>query len=250
MIRLLLGTPGSGKSLNMARMIFSDLKPGKDLQVITNVPLNLNVIPEESRKRYTYISNEELQDASCLVRYAEKYWASHYAKNHADGEHRLHLYIDECQILFNARDWQKNKDKFWPTFFSVHRHYGFYIVLVTQMMSSIDKQVRGVIEYYTVHRKVSNFGLFGWVVSNLLFRGRLFVTVECWAPLNEKIDSGFFLYRKKLGKIYNTHALFGLDGTINQNGIIRYLNDKKDQDYSYLENDDGIIKNFTEAYEI
>lgn len=228
MITCLIGTPGSGKSLNMARMIYRRLKPREKYYVITNVPLNIDMIPPESRSRYRYVSNEQLADAKYLIQIATDYWEKHTYRDHNDYETRLQLFIDECQILFNSRDWQKNKEKNWPMFFSVHRHYGYNVILVTQMLSSLDKQVRGVIEYYTIHRKVSNFGLFGWALS-LLFRGGLFVTVLCWAPLNQKIADEFFVYRKKFGAIYNTHALFFEDGRVDAVGIGKKEGDENEE---------------------
>lgn len=227
MITCLVGVPGSGKSLDMARMIYRDLHPKRNTYVITNIPLNESAIPIGSRDRYCYVSNLELENANILIQIATDYWSCHYAKNHEDAENRIHLYIDECQILFNARDWQRNKEKGWPLFFSVHRHYGFKVYLITQMLTSIDKQVRGVIEYYIQHRKVGNFGMFGWFLG-LLTGNRLFVTVTMWAPVDEKIYSEFFLYKAKYGRLYNTHALFDLNGNISE-AVIRYEKDiKKD----------------------
>lgn len=241
MITALVGPPGSGKSLDMARLVFRDLSEGRDTYVVSNVPINLEYFSETARERFRYVSNEELKDARILIKIATEYWANHYAKNHDDAEDRLHLYIDECQILFNAREWQNNK--YWATFFSVHRHYGFRVYLMTQMLTSIDKQVRGVIEYYIQHRKVSNFGMFGWFLG-VLTRNRLFVAVTVWAPLDEKVYSEFFLYRDKLGKIYNTHALFNLDGTTSE-GVIRYVSDVKKTKVALLDS-----KEIIEAEEV
>lgn len=231
MITAFVGNPGSGKSLHMAMCIVRDLSPKKDTYVITNIPLNIEVIPEESRDRYKFVSNEELKDAQILVKIATEYWEHHVAYSQEDAENRIHLYIDECQYLFNAREWQKNKN--WTMFFSVHRHYGFKVYLITQMLGSIDKQVRGVIEYYIQHRKVCNFGLVGSIVG-FLTRNRLFVTVTMWAPLDEKISSDFFLYKEKYGNIYNTHALFGLDGSTKE-GVIRYEKKNKKNIFTSLD---------------
>lgn len=209
MIQCLIGTPGSGKSLHLSRLILESLRPKSKKLVVTNVPINLDAVAPSARSRYVYVDNDRLSDARTLIAIAEDYWKNHTASNVDDYETRIQLYIDECQMLFNSRDWQKNSKNYWPTFFSVHRHYGFQIILVTQMLTSIDKQVRGVIEYYTIHRKVSNFGIPGFLLG-LLFHGGLFVSVTCWAPVDEKIYSSWFLYRKKYGELYNTHAMFGI----------------------------------------
>lgn len=207
MINAFIGTPGSGKSLHLSKCILDDLKPKKQILVVTNVPIKRTCIDPRSYDRYVYVSNEQLKNAKILIKIAEEYWKTHTCTNPNEYESRIRLYIDECQLLFNARDWQKNSKTYWPSFFSVHRHYGYHVVLVTQMLSSLDKQVRGLVEYYTVHRKVSNFGVSGFLLG-LIFRGGLFCSVTCWAPIDEKIFSEFFIYHKRYGETYDTHSMF------------------------------------------
>lgn len=201
-----VGTPGSGKSLHMARYIWADLNQKKECYVIANIPINLEKMKHP--ERFKLVTNDELKDAANLIDLATKYWSCHTARSVDDAENRIHLYIDEAQILFNARDWQQNSKgkQTWPWFFSVHRHYGFRIVLCTQMLSNLDKQVRGNVEYTIQHRKVTNYGMIGFFLGLIL--PSLFVSIEVWQPIQQKLSSSFFIYRKKYGEIYNTHALF------------------------------------------
>ena len=55
----------------------------------------------------------------------------------------------------------------------------------------IDKQIRSLIEYEYIHRKVSNFGVVGKVMSMVTF-GKLFCAVKMWYPLNERLGAEFF----------------------------------------------------------
>lgn len=211
MIYLYSGTPGSGKSLHMARMIFMLLKHS-DCLVIGNFYIKKDYFTDEQYSRFIYVPNEEMKPDK-LIEIATKFWSTHKAKNFRDAEQKIRLFIDEAQILFNARDWQKNSVAGWPTFFSVHRHYGFEIVLCTQMDTNLDKQVRGVIETQVIHRKLENIGIGGKVI-NLLMGGGMFFAVVRWYPMHEKVDGYFFKYKKKYSDVYDTHALFALNGEV------------------------------------
>lgn len=63
------------------------------------------------------------------------------------------------------------------------------------------------IEYEWVHRKVSNFGIQGKLISAFC-GGKLFVAVKVWYPMKEKVGSEFYMYRKRYADIYDTYALF------------------------------------------
>lgn len=216
MIYLYSGTPGSGKSLHMAKVIYTVLKRTECL-VICNFMINEDCFTDEELKRFIFLDNNEMIPDN-LVRIAEEYWSDHKAKSHKDAESRIRLFIDESQILFNARDWQKNYSLGWTNFFSVHRHYGFEVVLCTQIDTNLDKQVRALIETQCIHRKIENIGAGGRFVS-MFFGGGLFYCVVRWYPMHEKVDGYFFTYQKKFAKIYDTHMLF--NKTDNKKSIIQ-----------------------------
>ena len=71
----------------------------------------------------------------------------------------------------------------------------------------IDRQIRGLIEYEFIHRKLSNYG-FGGKIMSLLFGGNTFVSVEMWYPLRLKISSDFIHARKYYYSIYDTFGTF------------------------------------------
>ena len=71
----------------------------------------------------------------------------------------------------------------------------------------IDKQLRGLIEYEYIHRKLSNYG-FGGKIMSLLFGGNTFVVVQMWYPLKVKISSDFVHARKYYYSIYDTFGTF------------------------------------------
>lgn len=201
MIYLYTGTPGSGKSLDTARMIKGQLMLNNP--VICNFPINTTKV--KNPEKFIYKCNEELT-SEYLCGFAKDYWGKGRPK-----EGGITLVIDECQMLFNARDWSKAGRSDWNKFFQVHRHYGYDIVLVTQFDSMIDKQVRSLVEYEVKHRKVSNFGIRGYFLQLLFLAPTLFCKIKYWYPMKEKISAEFYRGGKRLYSLYDTYALSFLD---------------------------------------
>lgn len=200
MIYLYSGTPGSGKSLHCARTIMLQLKRG--LPVIANFDINTKKIGSKDYPFYFW-SNEEVTPDR-LVSFACDYW-----KGRTVCEGKLTLVIDECQIMFNSREWNAKGRSDWLSFFTQHRKYGYDVILIAQFDRMIDRQIRSLIEYSTVHRKVSNIGIKGKILS-ILSLGTLFISVKVWYPMNERIGAEFFTARKKYYSLYDTYNTFGI----------------------------------------
>lgn len=201
MIYLYSGTPGSGKSLHTARTIYYCLKRG--CPVIANFPINLDLI-KKRKAEYVVKDNANLTP-DFLIDYSRDFFKGKHMK-----EGQLLLVIDECQLMFNAREWNTKGRAEWLSFFTQHRHFGYDIILVAQFDRMIDRQIRSLIEYEYIHRKVSNFGAKGLVLS-LISGGHLHVSVKMWYPLQEKVGSEFFKARKRYYRLYDTFALFDSD---------------------------------------
>lgn len=204
MIYLYTGTPGSGKSLDTARMIKGQL--AMKHPVICNFPISNKV---KNYEYFTYKTNEEL-----TVDYLTDFARNYFGKNRVK-EGQITLVIDECQMLFNSRDWSKPDRSGWNQFFQIHRHFGYDVVLVTQFDSMIDKQIRSLVEYEIIHRKISNYGLKGYFLQLLFLAPTLFVRIKIWYPMKEKVDSTFFRGRKSLYALYDTYALSFVDNDEN-----------------------------------
>lgn len=205
MISLYSGTPGSGKSLHAASCIYWALKRNKP--VVCNFPVNLqNVSKRQKDLPFFDLSNTNMTP-DWLITFSHIYF---WSTGKPIKEGSITLIIDECQLLFNAREWQQTGRSEWLSFFTQHRKYGYDIILVAQFDRMIDRQIRSLIEYEYVHRKVSNFGLGGFFL-NLFAGGKLFVGVKVWYPLKEKIGSDFFRAKKKYYSLYDTFDTFGSD---------------------------------------
>ena len=151
MITLYSGTPGAGKSLHLATRLYHWMQ-FKDAPIIGNFATNFSSI-KKRKGFYLYMDNSELTPDK-LIKFSQ-YYSQIKGRRVKEGE--ILLVIDECQILFNSRDWgQKNRAQ-WCSFFTQHRKLGYEVVLVAQFDRMLDRQIRSLIEYEWIHRKVSNF---------------------------------------------------------------------------------------------
>lgn len=159
MISLYSGTPGSGKSVHAAKEIAIRLRR-ENAVVLGNFYFNTKAV-KKGKGTYLYVPNHRL-DPDRLLKFSRRL-SRHLGRRLREGEVRI--YIDEAQLLFNSREYASTSRRAWLSFFSQHRHYGFDIILMAQFDRMLDRQIRGLIEYEHVHRKVANAGLMGAFVA-------------------------------------------------------------------------------------
>lgn len=196
MIYLYTGTPGSGKSYHAAEVIDRALR--RKIPVLANFEVNLN--PKKHKGDFVYIPTLELSPERF-----KQYAAEHFSSSRRD-EHQGIIIIDEAQIPFNSRDGLNKSRMKWIEFFSQHRHYFYDIILITQMDRMIDRQVRALVETEYKHRKLTNYGAKGWFMIVLFHK--MFVAVQYWYPIQERVGSEFFNLRKRVCKLYDTFGKF------------------------------------------
>lgn len=205
MISLYSGTPGSGKSLDVARYIYHRLRYNPKAIIIANFEINLDKIKGSRRKpvgHFIFVPNDKLTAESC-IEFADR-WRMRFGR---PKEGQFVLIIDECQLLFNARDWSAKGRKEWLSFFTQHRKYGYNIILIAQFDRMIDRQIRSLIEYEIIHRKVGNIGFFGRLVAG--FGNNLYIRIAKYYPMQMKVDSEWFRGKKCYFDIYDTFKDFG-----------------------------------------
>lgn len=200
MITLYSGTPGSGKSYQATALIYRLLKRGNTC-VISNFDINRS-LKKLNYDNFFYIENMNVENVQNIVKDFQK---NKKYLNVNQFEHSAYIFIDECQLIFNSRNWKNNND--WCKLFSIHRHLGMQFILISQYDRMIDKQIRACIEIEKRHRKVSNYNLFFYMLA-LPFRGNLFYQLEIYYPLGDKVGGGFFVMQKKVCNLYNTFKLF------------------------------------------
>lgn len=62
------------------------------------------------------------------------------------------LLLDECQLVFNSRKWEKNFE--WIVFFTQHRKLHWNVVLIAHDIAMIDGQIRPLAEYASTFRNL------------------------------------------------------------------------------------------------
>ena len=204
MIYFYTGTPGSGKSLHMASVIYDAILKG--VNVIANFEINEHYFDKvrhpEKLGKFIYVNNREWLENAYTTRQAydpvkETYFRGVVPENHYtyfDGLYSFALnfhkrdkngnfilgqtlvVLDECQELLNNRTWARKDRAEWIAFFREHRKYGFDVYLISQDDKVIDKQVRNVLQYKVEHRSVKNYKLAGKLLA-LLNGGELFVWI-------------------------------------------------------------------------
>ncbi len=202
MISFYSGTPGSGKSLKMAKEVVMWLKTFKK-NVIANVEIDRDYILKGKKGGdFFYLPNEE---------FSPDYFYEYAIKYHDIGkEHQTLIVVDEAQTIFSpsaVKLFSQKEPRYrqnWLDFFTQHRHLGFDIILISQFDRLIDPQVRCLFEYNFVHRKANNFGLLGQIFT--LMHISLFVQIQKWYGMNEVCSKTFYTYSKKYAKIYNSYA--------------------------------------------
>lgn len=193
MISLYSGTPGAGKSLHLASRLLNWMRY-KNAPIIGNFSTDFSCI-KNPKGSYLYIDNSDLT-VERLINFSKNY-SEYVGRRVKEGE--ILLVIDECQIMFNARDWGQKNRAAWCAFFTQHRKLGYEVILVAQFDRMLDRQIRSLIEYEWIHRKVSNFGIAGKIFS-LLFGGKLFVAVKVWYPMKQKVGSEFLCSRSAIAE--------------------------------------------------
>ena len=197
-IWLYTGTPGSGKSFHAAKDIERRLRRGGGL--ICNFPVNTGFV-KKCRAHVEYWDNSELT-AERLVAYA--------LEHHRMGkEGQALVVIDECQIIFNCRDFGRKDRNAWVTFFSQHRKLGFNVILITQSDRMLDKQIRSLVEEEVKHRKLNNYGFGGMFLTLFSFGRTWFIAINYWYGGNKlKLGYSVFPYRKRYSSLYDSYRLF------------------------------------------
>ena len=209
MIEMYTGTPGSGKSLHCAKTSYWKLTHGKN--VIANFDINMTSFKKSKKLgRFVYIDNSDLTP-EYLVDYALNNHRRSTSGHITEGQ--TVVIIDECQIMFNCREWQANNRQRWATFFTQHRKFGYDIILITQFDRLVDRQIRSLVEYEVLHRKASNFKTLGWLIG-LPFKGNVFIAITSWYGMHEKTDSEWFVLRKKYARLYDSYKIFNTDAQL------------------------------------
>lgn len=197
MIYLYTGTPGSGKSLHMAKDIYWHVKQRR--LVVANFEINTEIFKDAST--FVYCPPEKWSPQ--FLEELARWW---FSQGNEFREGAISCYWDEAQINLNSRTWKENQH--WIPFFTQHRKMGYNVYLVCQHHEMLDKQVRSIIEYEVSHRKANNVGWFGFFVNTLALGHPVVCAVTRWYGQKMRLSSEWLVGFKKNYKLYDTYKLF------------------------------------------
>lgn len=209
-IELYTGFPGAGKSfaatqdgLNVAEGKFNN-----NAWVIANFPVTSKkkifhrFIKKEENKyvntRWIYKDNDDLTVKYLVNKSKEMDWIGK--------EGSCLIIFDEASMPFNSRDWSKPDRKDWIKFLSQHRKFGYDFIFITQDAQMIDKQIRSLVEYEVVWRRLNSSFMFKWLS---LFRVTMFAGIKYWNGMQRnRGNMRIYKYKKSVGDRYDTASLF------------------------------------------
>ena len=225
MMYMYTGTPGSGKSYHLAKLIYDNLRTR--VNIICNFPINLDLLPltklgwrkkwisekthgkvkfkKYNRRKllgtFTYIPMDDLSP-DYLMQFAVEH---HNVRREA----QTILIIDEAEKPFNCRDFKASGRKEWLDFFANHRHFGYDVILCCQFDRQLDRQIRYNVEYEIIHRKLRNYKTLGLFLS-LVSGGNIFLVKTIWYASKDKVgnDMTVLRYEDRIGALYDTFADF------------------------------------------
>lgn len=150
MIIVFEGTPGSGKSYDVACKTIDNLKLGRI--IYTN--LEGMELPEckEAIKSITGLNDYALAKQ---LHYLNKNQCKDFWNHIEPG---CLVIIDEAHLFFNARKWKDDSNQGFADWASTHRHHGYDCYLITQRIEKLDSQARSCAEWTYVYRKVNMLG--------------------------------------------------------------------------------------------
>lgn len=165
-IHIILGRPGSGKSMYAVHCLIKELVEGQR-NIVTNLPLKPDILNEFTQTKYPDAHTRFVERLRIMsddeMRNFWKFRGPPLADqpNGDDNGRGVAYFLDEAHIAFNARDWATlGRDAI--NYMSQHRKLGDIVWPITQACGNLDKQFRSVAEDYTVLRNeyTAKMGIF------------------------------------------------------------------------------------------
>lgn len=155
MIYAIVGRPGSGKSYeSVVYHILPAIKAGR--RVVTNIPLKLDKIVDvfgKSALDLITVIDGKLNQYGSLDRPFGK--ANDYIEHCSPDDDNAPLFVvDEAHMVLPNR----NIDSAILEYYSLHRHYGVDIILVTQNLRKIHRDIKAMVELTYYCAKNTAFG--------------------------------------------------------------------------------------------
>jgi len=208
-IHVILGKPGSGKSLYATSRVLEELING-GRNIVTNLPIHLGRLNEYVQTLHPNLDCRLIQRVRLLDDDEIKSFWDFRGPDGDKGENGVAYFLDEAHIAFNAREWATLGKKALH-YLSQHRKLGDVVWPITQAAPNLDKQFRSVAEDFTVLRNeyTAKYGIFKG-------RGRFVRKSYNSEPTanGEPFETATFILDKKgIASCYDTAKGIGVHGS-------------------------------------
>jgi hypothetical protein len=236
MIEVAQGTPGSGKSAVAVARAIMHIKKGGVVAANFSLVEGWAEIVVRNSLLYRLLVVVSLFSPGCAARYLHKKANSLHrrfyrvdslasirkifpVKESVDlyqdkggySEGSGLLLLDECQLIFNSRKWEKNFE--WIEFFTQHRKLGWNVVLIAHTIDMIDGQIRPLAEYESRFRNLQKIRI--PVLGLPLSPFPLFLVIKRYAGLGAGAsvvaDRDLFPLPLWAAKLYDSLLVFSAD---------------------------------------
>lgn len=159
-IHIVLGKPGSGKSLYATNRVIRELIETQR-NIVTNLPLRPDRLNEYIQQTYPQANTRFVERVRILSDDEISTFWKFRGPGDDPGAQGVAYFLDEAHIAFNARDWA-NIGRGALHYLSQHRKLGDVVWPITQSPGNLDKQFRSVAEDFTLLRNeyTAKFGPF------------------------------------------------------------------------------------------
>jgi len=159
-IHVILGKPGSGKSLYATARVIQELREGQR-NIVTNLPLHPGRMNEYLQQKWPDQDCRLVQRLRILTDDELREFWKFRGPDGDEGKQGVAYFLDEAHIAFNAREWA-TLGRGALHYLSQHRKLGDIVWPITQAPGNLDKQFRSVAEDFTVLRNeyTAKFGPF------------------------------------------------------------------------------------------
>lgn len=145
MINGIQGKPGGGKSYEAVVTHIIPTVTKDRRKVVTNLPLNVDKFCEvygEYCRDLIEIIDGEFHNYGGQRPFSKKDHFLQYEEWQNEQGQKVYFFIDECHLAMPSTGTEKELTEF----FSMHRHYGFDIMLITQNFRKVNRDIRDMIQ--------------------------------------------------------------------------------------------------------
>lgn len=145
MINGIQGKPGGGKSYEAVVNHIIPVITKDKRKVVTNLPLNVehfcNVFGEYCRDLIEVVDGQFHNYGGERPFSKKEHYLQYEDWQNEEGQ-KVYFFVDECHLAMATG----STDKELKEFFSMHRHYGFDIMLITQNFRKVDRDVKDMVQ--------------------------------------------------------------------------------------------------------